>query len=150
MKKTTLLSLLICLLSFIGAKAQTCTIINNSPFNYKHISVELDAPSTTPPIPMATPSYFVPAWGSISFTNTYASLAGGVPGAGGHFIRAITIEQMSGMLIGQFQSPLALVAYSIGGLGITSYINPLTGGLCTWTEAYDPITGEHDVTITIN
>ena len=150
MKKATLLSLLICLLSFIGAKAQTCTIINNTPFNYKHISVELDAPSTPPPIPMTTLGYFVPAWGSISFTNTYSGLAGGIPGAGGHFIRAITIEQMSGMLIGQFQSPLALTAYSFGGLGITSYINPLTGGVCTWAEAYNFMTGEHDVTITIN
>lgn len=147
MKKATLLSLLICLLSFIGAKAQTCTIINNTTFSYKHLSHDMDAwPSTT----SSFPAYFVPASSTIAFTNTYAGLAGGTPGAGGHFVRSATFETGTGIMIGNFWSGLWIALYAPAATPITSFINPLTGGTCTWVEAYDPITGEHDVTITIN
>ena len=145
MKKATLFSILICLLSFMTSKAQTCTIINNTTFDYKHISVDID------PSGNRTDSwYFVPASSTIAFANAYPGLAGGVPGAGAHFVKCATVEVLSFTWIGALYSDFWGIIYAGGPFSMFTYINPLTGGTCTWSEVYDPTTGEHDVTITIN
>lgn len=143
--KNVLLTICLCLLSFFSTKAQTCTIINNTTYDYKHVSAEMDPAGNRNDI-----WYFVPASSSIAFSNSFGALAGGTPGAGAHFVKCATIEVLSGTWIGALYSDFWGIIYAGGPFGMFSYTNPLTGGTCTWAEVYDPITGEHDVTITIN